>query len=98
MKETNYSISQPQQRSPANAYSGGGEVDCLSYCKEIMFFVSRGKKSTSHKCHDLSLLNSCDDIFIIEPCLIEKDKENNNTDVKLIMRGRLSCLESRRCD
>lgn len=43
LHETNYSISQPQQRSPANAYSGGGEVDCLSYCKEIMFFVSREK-------------------------------------------------------
>lgn len=39
----------------------------------------------SHKCHYLSLLNSCDDIFIIEPCLIEKDKENNNADVKLIL-------------
>lgn len=52
----------------------------------------------SHKCHNLSLLNSCDDIFIIEPCLIEKDKENNNADVKLISRVRLSCLESRRCD
>lgn len=56
MKETNYSISQPQQRSPANAYSGGGEVDCLSYCKEIMFFVSREKNLRAINvmiCHSL---------------------------------------------
>lgn len=38
----------------------------------------------SHKCHNLSFLNSCDDVFIIEPCLIGKDKENNNVEVKLI--------------
>lgn len=38
----------------------------------------------SHKCHNLSPLNSCDDIFIIELCLIEKDKENSNADVELI--------------
>lgn len=53
---------------------------------------------TGRKCHNLSILNSCDDVFIIEPCLIEKDKENNNVDIKLISRVRLSCLEAGRCD
>lgn len=50
----------------------------------------------SHKCHNLSLFNSCVDIFIIEPCLIEKDKENNNTDVKLISWLRLSRVVNER--
>lgn len=52
-----------------------------------MLFLRQGINCRSHKCHNLSLFNSCADIFIIEFCLIEKDKENNNTGVKLIWRG-----------
>lgn len=51
-----------------------------------------------HKCHNLSLLNSRDDTFIIKPCLMVKDRVNNKTGVKFILWRRLLCPDSRLCD
>lgn len=50
------------------------------------------KKKKIYRCHNLSLLNSCDDIFIIESSLIVQDKGDNNPNV-IFFLARLSYLE-----